>query len=317
MRTMSFLRTGRLDEKVAIITGATSGIGRAIALAFAGAGVRVIIGDIRERPVGNRASTAEDIRQAGGRALFVLADVSQKSQVEELAQRALQEYGRIDILVNNAGLAHVSAIEHTSDEVLRRLVEVNLYGVVYGVQAVLPVMRAQGSGHIINIASGSAMLGLPYAGIYGATKAAIARFSESLRYELEETNIRVSVIFPDLTATDLALEVTPDRNAATRTVRPFNQEGARQYGAPRRALQSPDKVARAVLNCALRPQSEVHLSLRIRLHALFRCFLPAAMSWEARKERAAIRRFLEKVAKSEEEAEKMAAAEKGGIHRSA
>ncbi len=288
-----------LGKKVALITGAASGIGRATALAFARAGASIVIGDIRERPVGEGSATADIIRQRGGKALFVATDVAQKSQVEALIEKAIQELGRIDILVNNAGIGHVSSVEHTPDKVLKRLVEVNFYGVVYGAQAALPVMRAQGSGHIINVASGAAMIGLPYVSIYAATKAAIARLSEALRYELEDCNIHVSVIYPDFTATDLALEVTPDANMRTRTVLSLNQQGVEKYGHPISRLRSPEDVAQAVLACALQPRSEVYLSPRIRFHGLFRSLLPAAVEREGRRVKRSLEQFLEKVSRDD------------------
>ncbi|MEK7340718.1 MAG: SDR family NAD(P)-dependent oxidoreductase, partial [Candidatus Binatota bacterium] len=170
------------------------------------------------------------------------------------------------------------------------------YGAVYGVQAVLPVMRAQGSGHIISISTGAALFGLPYASIYAATKAAMTRFSESLRYELEESNIHVSVIFPDFTATDLALEVTPDAGMRTRTVRSLNQQGLKAYGYPPVRLQSAEEVAREVLGCALSPRNEVYLSGRIRFGRLLRSVLPWAIEREARMIKRAVQQFVEKVA---------------------
>lgn len=289
----------RLDEKVALITGGTSGIGRATAFALARAGARMVIGDIRERPIGEGAATADIIRQRGGKALFVETDVAQRSQVEALIEKAIQELGRIDILVNNAGIGQVSSAEHTPDKVLKQLVEVNFYGVVYGVQAVLPVMRAQRSGHIINVASGAAMIGLPYTSIYAATKAAIARLSEGLRCELEDSNIEVSVIYPDFTATDLALAVTPAAGMRTRTVRSLNPEGVEKYGHPIFRLQSPEDVGQAVLACVLRPRSEVYLSPRIRFHGLFQSLFPAVVERESRRVKRSLEQFLEKVCRDD------------------
>jgi len=302
-----------LENKVALVTGAASGIGRAIALAFARAGAGIVIGDIRERPVGEGSATADIIRQRGGQALFVETDVAQKSQVEALIEKAIRELGRIDILVNNAGIGHVSSVEHTPDRVLKQLVEVNFYGAVYGAQAVLPVMRAQGSGHIINVASGAAMMGLPYASIYAATKAAIARFSEALRYELEDYSIHVSVIYPDFTATDLALEVTPDANRRTRTVRSLNRQGVEKYGRPAAKLRSPEGVAQAVLACALRPRSDVYLSPRIRFHGLFRTLFPAAVEREARRVKRSIAEFLAKISKDDRKTPEAPISENCGV----
>ena len=288
-----------LGQKVALITGGASGIGRATALAFAGAGATIVIADVREQPISGGPSTAEIIQQSGGKAQFLKTDVAVKSQVETLVDRAVRELGRIDILVNNAGICHVSSVEHTPDQVLKRLMEINFYGAVYGIQAVLPVMRLQGSGHIFNISSGAAMFGLPYASVYAASKAAVMRFSEALRYELEGSDIKVSVIYPDYTATDLATEVTPGAGMATRTVRGLNQEGVKKYGRPAARLRSPEEVAQAILACALRPRGEVFLSRRIRFQGLFRCLFPAAVEHEARLARKSLEEFLDKVAKSD------------------
>lgn len=288
-------RAGGLANKVALITGATSGIGRATALAFAEAGAAVVIGDILERPIGDGPPTTELIREVGGRARFVKTDVAEKSEVERLVRVAVQEFGGIDILVNNAGIGHVSLVQHTPDRVVRRVVEVNFLAVVYGTQAVLPVMRAQGQGHIINIASGAAMMGLPYASIYAASKAAMMRFSDALRYELEGSNIAVSVVYPDFTGTDLALEVTPGGGAETKTVRSLNASGLARYGQPAFKLQSSARVAQAVLGCALRPRKEVYLSSRIRFHGLLRSLFPAAVAQEVRGLKDAVEQFLTKV----------------------
>jgi len=288
-----------LEQKVALITGGASGIGRATAVAFAAAGAGIVIADVREQPISGGPSTAEIIQQSGGKALFLKTDVAVKSQVETLVDRAVQELGRIDILVNNAGIGHASSVEHTPDQVLRRLMEINFYGAVYGIQAVLPVMHAQGGGHIINISSGAAMFGLPYASVYAASKAAMMRFSESLRYELEGSDIKVSVIYPDYTATDLATEVTPGADMATRTVRGLNQEGVKKYGRPVARLRSPEEVAQAILACALRPRGEVFLSRRIRFQGLFRCLFPATIEREARLTKKSLEEFLDKVAKGD------------------
>jgi len=283
---------GSLDGRVALVTGGTSGIGRAIAIAFSNAGVRVVIGDIRERPLGDGLPTAELIQKTSGKALFVKTDVSQKSQVEVFVKRALHEFGQIDILVNNAGLGHLSRVEHTPEEVLRHLVEVNFYGLVYGVQSVLPIMRAQSRGHIINISSGTAVFGLPFTSVYSATKAAIFRFSESLRYELEDTGIQVSVVFPDFTSTDLALEVTTSAESSTRTLRLLNPDWLRQYGSLLGKVQSPEDVAQAVLGCALKPRKEIFLSRRIRFSRLFQLLIPVMLDREAGRVRALLQPLL-------------------------
>jgi len=281
------------NGKVVLITGATSGIGRATALAFADSGASVVVGDIRERPIGNHPPTAEAIKAAGGKALFVPTDVTQKPQVESFVRRAVQEFGRVDILVNNAGIGHISLVNHTPEHLVRRMVEVNFYGVVFGVQAVLQVMQSQGYGHIINISSGAAMLGLPYASIYSATKAAVMRFSEALRYELEGSGIQVSAIFPDLTSTDLALEVTLGAGEPTQTLRLLNRSRSNHGLLEHVKLQSPENVARAVVECAVCPRAEVYLSHRIRLNDLFRRIFPSLVEREARLIRTSVRALIQ------------------------
>lgn len=264
-------------------------------MAFAEAGATVVIGDIRERPVGEEAPTADIIRQRGGNAFFVEVDVSQKSQVSTFVDRALHEFGRIDTLVNNAGFGHISLVEHTPDDLLKRLLAVNFCGMVYGIQAVLPAMRAQGGGHIINISSGAALMGLPYASIYAGTKAAIARFSEALRYELEGTHIDVSVIYPDFTSTDLALEVAVDRTMSLTTVRSLSPQWEKKHGPSKARLQSPETVARAVVACAVRPRREVYLTGRIRFQGLFPRFFLSLLDREAGRIKVSIQQLLARV----------------------
>jgi NAD(P)-dependent dehydrogenase (short-subunit alcohol dehydrogenase family) len=290
---------GQLSGKVALVTGATSGIGRAVAIAFADAGTSVAVGDIREQPVGGGKSTREIIERQGGNALFVQADVADKKQVQALVEHTVKEYGRVDFLVNNAGFGHIGLVEHVPEEVLLQLVQVNFLGVIYGVQGILPIMRAQRSGHIINVASGAALFGLPYASIYSATKAAIMRFSEAVRYELEEANIHVSTIFPDFTSTDLALVAARGGGEPIRTVRFLNSEGVKWFGLPRAKLRSAEEVARSVIECALKPRPEVYLSHRIRFHGLIRFLFQGAVEREARMRRDATRELLEKVWKEE------------------
>lgn len=294
------------------MTGATSGIGRAIAMAFANAGASVTVGDIREEPVGGGEPTGKIIERQGGKALFIKADVAEKREVEAMVEQAVRKYGRIDFLVNNAGFGHVGMAEHVPEGVLLKLVQVNFLGMVYGVQAVLPFMRAKGSGHIMNVASGAALFGLPYASIYSATKAAIVRFSEAIRYELEEANIHVSTVLPDFTSTDLALVVARGGGEPVRTVRSFNAEGVRQYGLPRAKLHSPEEVARSVLDCALKPRAEVYLSKRVRFHGLIRFLFQGAVEREARLLRDSAREFLEKVAKEGNPSQKTLASDNCG-----
>jgi NADP-dependent 3-hydroxy acid dehydrogenase YdfG len=194
-----------LSGKVAIITGASSGIGEATALALAAQGAQVVVvarrGDRLEK-------VAQQISETGGKALQIIADVTDEAQVRQMVDKAQAELGRVDILVNNAGVMLLGPIDGADTEDWRRMVNLNVLGLMYATHAVLPLMKAQGEGHIINISSVAGRTASANVGVYNATKWGVGGFSEALRQEVHKDKIRVTVIEPGIVATELGEHIT-------------------------------------------------------------------------------------------------------------
>jgi len=191
---------GYFHERVVLITGASSGIGRDLALTFVKMGAKVAL-------LARRAEVLEtlalDIAHAGGEALVLAADVSRRSEVRDAVDRALARFGRIDVLVNSAGIAIPDRVEAMPPEDLERMMSVNLMGTLHSMQAVLPSMRAAGAGSIVNIASLAGRRGMPPLGAYCATKFAVVGLTEALRVELYGTGIRLSLVMPGVIDTPM------------------------------------------------------------------------------------------------------------------
>src|SRR2546422_2098923 len=181
-------------EKVALVTGVSSGIGRATAELLSGRGFRVF-GTMR-RP--------SETHGPWGSVEIVPLDVRHEESIRSCVRRVHEQAGRIDALVNNAGYALIGSLEETSMEEAKALFETNFFGVLRMSQAVLPIMREQGYGRIANIGSVAGVLPMPYQGIYAASKHALEGYSESLDHEVRQFGIRVSVIEPGFTQTNIA-----------------------------------------------------------------------------------------------------------------
>ena len=196
-----------LAGKVAVVTGAGSGIGRGMALAFAEAGMTVVVSDI-ERAAAEKV--AAELESQGRRALAVYTDVAKRDSVEALAERTYREFGAAHLLCNNAGVAAFGPLHEYRDSDWRWLLSVNLEGVVNGLQAFLPRMKAQaGPKHVVNTASIAGIAALPGLGIYTATKYAVVGISETLRQEGRAYELGCSVLCPGAVLTNI---MSSDRN---------------------------------------------------------------------------------------------------------
>jgi len=192
----------KLQERVIIVTGASSGIGEAISLLLAEEGATVVMGARREDLL---KDLCEKINNRGGKAGYVVTDVTFRGDLDRLVKFALDEYGRLDAIINNAGVMPLSYVELLDFEGWDSMIDTNLKGVLHGVGAVLPHFLDQNNGHIINISSDAGGKTIPGGAIYSATKAAVNIFSEGLRAELSSRKgIRVTCIQPGATISEIA-----------------------------------------------------------------------------------------------------------------
>ncbi|MGB6037475.1 MAG: SDR family oxidoreductase [Cryomorphaceae bacterium] len=197
-----------MKNKVVIITGASSGIGKATAIKLAKEGAAVVL---CARSEDELEELQNRIESDGGKALVVKTDVTKPSDFKNAVNQAINEFGTIDVLVNNAGLMPLSLVEKLKTDEWNQMVDVNIKGVLNGVAAVLPTMREKRSGHIINISSSAAHRYFPGGAIYCATKAGVKMFSEGLRQELApEYGINVTSIEPGAVDTSLLETITDE-----------------------------------------------------------------------------------------------------------
>ncbi len=196
----------RLKGKRVLITGAAAGIGLCTARAFAGQGAELVLTDIDAE--GLEAAEAE-LEAVGAVVSTHVVDVSNRQAVEAMAQAVLEQ-GPIDVLINNAGIGHHAALIDTPLETWRRLVDVNLWGVLHHVYAFLPAMKQRGSGHIVNVSSGQAFFQLPTWGAYASIKACVGIFSEILSFEVATHGIHVTTVYPFMVDTGFYDEVEGD-----------------------------------------------------------------------------------------------------------
>lgn len=192
---------GYFRGRTAVVTGASSGIGRDIALTLARMGARTALLARRRELLDELVGT---IRAGGGDALALTADVTDRARVFEAVTRALGRFGHIDFLINSAGLLHAGPVEKLDPGDLERMMAVNLYGTLHAIQAVLPAMRQAGSGTIVNIGSLAGRRGVPPLGGYAATKFALVGLTEALRVELFGSGVRVALVMPAVVDTPMA-----------------------------------------------------------------------------------------------------------------
>jgi len=197
--------TEKLTGKVALVTGASSGIGEATAFALASVGAQVVIA---ARRADRLESLGKRIKENGGQTLPIVTDVADEAQTRSMVDKVKSELGRVDILVNNAGVMLLGPIDGANTEDWRRMVNINVLGLMYATHAVIPLMKAQSSGHIVNISSVAGRTVSANVGVYNATKWAVCAFSEALRQEVYKDKIRVTIIEPGAVATELTDHIT-------------------------------------------------------------------------------------------------------------
>ncbi|MCZ8521378.1 MULTISPECIES: SDR family oxidoreductase [Paenibacillus] len=224
--------------KVVMITGASSGIGEATAKLLAQNGAKVVLAARREERLSSLKNTIEE---QGGAAIYKVTDISSHKEVEELSQYAIDTYGQIDVLVNNAGIMPLSYLHEKKVSEWDQMIDINIKGVLYGIGAVLPYMRARKQGHIINVSSVTGHIVRKSWAVYSGTKFAVRAITEALRQEEAENNIRTTIICPGGVATELVHTVS---NAEIRK----DIEESLQRGLPAEA------VANSILYAISQPE---------------------------------------------------------------
>ena len=194
-----------IEGKVVVITGASSGLGEATARMLSAQGAVVVLG---ARRVDRIEALAKELSDAGGRALALQTDVTRAADVQRLVDAAVEKFGRIDVLVNNAGLMPSSPLERLKIDDWDRMIDVNIKGVLYGIAAALPHMKAQKSGHIVNVSSVAGHRVRAGTAVYSATKHAVRVLTEGLRQEVKPYDIRTTIVSPGAVATELPDSIT-------------------------------------------------------------------------------------------------------------
>jgi len=196
-----------VEGKVIVITGASSGMGEAAARHLASLGSKVVLG---ARRADRLEALVTEIKAAGGSALAIVTDVTDRAQVANLIDTAVRTYGRIDVLINNAGIMPLSALESLKVDEWDRMIDVNIKGVLYGIAAALPHMKVQKSGHVITTASLAGHLIFPASALYSGTKFAVRAICEGFRQEVKDYNIRTTILSPGAVKTELTDHITDE-----------------------------------------------------------------------------------------------------------
>ena len=246
--------------KVIIVTGASSGIGKDTALLLGRERARLVL-------VARRSGPLEDlqkkIQNSGGTAVSMPLDLSERNNVQRMIAETGDRFGRIDILINNAAFGFFGTVEHTPPDVVRDIFDVNFDAPLFAMQLVVPIMREQGSGHIINISSVAGKRGLPLSGIYSATKFALDAITQALRLELKDSGIDVSIINPAATDTSFADNIR--RSDVGGRFKPLGH------------MQSSEKVAQVIVDCVRNPKIEVYPYRVSRIFAWLNVIAPSLL----------------------------------------
>lgn len=237
---------GKLDGQVVIVTGASAGIGEAASRRLAGEGAVVVM---TARRAGRLETLKQEIESAGGRALTIVGDVTSTSDRQRLVQETMRECGRIDGLVNNAGFGQRGPIELVPVEAIRQNFETNLFSLIALTQLVIPIMRGQGSGRIVNISSVAGRIARPLSSVYDSTKHALEAISDGLRGELAPFGIKVVVIQPGFIITEFLGVATENAREIIEHPGPYADSFDKVSGAIQRLRKlagRPEDIAEAI-----------------------------------------------------------------------
>lgn len=254
----------RFQDKVALVTGASSGFGAATARAFAREGAKVVLAARSEEKL---RRVAKDIEAAGGAVLVVPTDVTKREEVAALVEKALAAYGRVDIAVNNAGEGLFKTIDETTEEAFRKLIELNLMGAFHVTKAVAPVMRRQKGGQIVNVSSVAGKRAYNRTSAYSATKFGLIGFSQGVRWDVHKDGVEVIVVCPPASATNFF-------NASN-----YGDAGERGHAKyvedhPKDALWTAEAVAAEILDACATHKQEVVMGLRFKLFTILYAIFP-------------------------------------------
>ena len=251
------------EKPVILITGASSGIGAATALYFGQRGYRVVLAARRKERL---EELAAKIRQSGGEALPLEADVTEPDQIRDLITITLEQYQRIDVLINNAGFGRLRRLDNLDMQAdIETQLQVNLLGAIRMVKAVMPVMIAQRSGHIINMSSVAGYIAPPTYSIYAATKFGLRGFTDALRREMRSYGVRISGIYPGPVRTEFAKHTGSQRKSDFKT--------------PTWLLLTSEDVARAIWKLNQRPRRAVVIPGAYHLVIILERLLPGVVDW--------------------------------------
>ncbi len=253
--------TEKLKNKTVVLTGASSGIGRAVALLFAKEGANLVLAARREEAL---QSLAEQVQKEGVTALVMPTDVSDRAAVENLAQKAFDKFGSIDVWVNNAGVYNMASFENTPYEEFKRLMDVNFWGYVNGAYAALPYFRKQGHGQFVMTASLASKVTYPYVSAYAASKHAVYAFATALRQDLfldkSAKNIHISLVMPASIDTPLFKHTGNHTGRAVKAMPP---------------VYPPEQVARTIVDMVKVPRREAFVGNSARMFRISQLLMPA------------------------------------------
>jgi len=204
----------RLKDKISIVTGASSGIGRAIAMTFAQEGSKVVVADLRKEPREGGVDTVSLIKKNGGEGMFFQTDVTDGNSMKTVIEAAVSTYGRIDTIVNNAGINIIKLAIDMTEEEFNRMLAVNVKGVFLGAKyAILQMIKQGRGGSVINVASNFGLVGTPEMAAYCATKGAVIQLTKVMAIEYGKYNIRVNALCPGATKTKINEEIRKNKRA--------------------------------------------------------------------------------------------------------